>query len=401
MASNEGDIVALDDVFDTIEKGFWDDEDDLLKQIEKFESEVNEVEESDKTKLHNCPECPKRCKSKGGLSLHMKAKHPETLTATTSSNEDENVAFMNTSKLNEESFAALIKQAAAKLAKDECFPASTIRDTFSQFELNHNNKQLTTTLYKHFEETLTISNIDKYYSKFYAIISNDPVPVLNEKIGTECTTLLCHELCNHVLGHILKNDQLNESHVIKELTAKEYAVLEYMTGYVFHKIFNKLRFSKYRKKENHVQLIEILKASKVESGSQSQRLVDIKNRGGLWAMNKDCVNVFLEVEHQFRKITSGFVKAIDSKKFVEKLMLNPIVLTHFDTICRNADLGLHLDSEVKSVLLETLLSLFTRIRSHSYAKSVKEKFMVAAKKKKSRSLRNELKKAQSPPSEKE
>lgn len=127
----------------------------------------------------------------------------------------------------------------------------------------------------------------------------------------------------------------------------------------------KLRYSKHSHKEYHVQAIEILKENKSKD-ELSQKLIKVKNRGGLWSMNRDFVNMFGEVEKHFRKVTTGFVTKIDQKAIVESLMSTPLIVAYFKGICRNVE-TISVNREIADSLLETLLRLYIQVRSFSYA----------------------------------
>jgi len=69
------------------------------------------------------------------------------------------------------------------------------------------------------------------------------------------------------------------------------SVLEYICRYICHKTFTKLRFqSKYS-----LQAIDILKSNKYV-GVGNSRLINAKDRGGLWTMNQEFNNLLLHVE---------------------------------------------------------------------------------------------------------
>ena len=90
-------------------------------------------------------------------------------------------------------------------------------------------------------------------------------------------------------------------------------------------------------------------------------------------MNRDIINLFREVEVYFRKVTAGFVVKILEKEIVNTLLKNPIVIGYFKNVLENVE-G-EVDKEIADCLLQTLLKLYVRIRSHSHATSIKEKLV--------------------------
>jgi len=67
-----------------------------------------------------------------------------------------------------------------------------------------------------------------------------------------------------------------------------------------------------------------------------------------------------------------------------------MILAFFKGLCHNSEL--EVDKEIMMSLLKTLIGLFIRIRSHSYAKTVKEKYIAKNKTLKARPLRTEIEK---------
>ena len=69
--SDEGEI-AIDSLIFALESDFLHDDDAFLNDIDFLIAEVgSEAVESE----FCCPSCPKKCKSKRGLTRHMNTKH--------------------------------------------------------------------------------------------------------------------------------------------------------------------------------------------------------------------------------------------------------------------------------------------------------------------------------------
>ena len=87
-----------------------------------------------------------------------------------------------------------------------------------------------------------------------------------------------------MLAYCKKEDAMsgtnNESTVA--LSEREKAGLQYAGGYVLHNPYNTHRG---RNSAESQQAMAILKAGKLESISESQKLISTLNRGGLWFYN--------------------------------------------------------------------------------------------------------------------
>jgi hypothetical protein len=310
-------------------------------------------------------------KTQGGLKRHVKRKHPEDMQVTSSVQKPTSLQKLHPLYLNK-----MINAAVEKFIKDECFPLE-IREQISSLLVDSDEVLV---VYEHFKPVIEeFRDPDKFFSDFYGLVSTQYVPVIFEKLGKEIGTLFCHELGNYILKHLVGATSYDEPDTAEQMSEKEQSVLEYLCGYICHKTFTKLRFSKHCDMQYHVQAMEILKMGKL-TGETTQKFIEIKNRGGLWAMNTDYVKMFGFVENQFRKMTTGFITKIPHKQIVESLMAEPLIIGYFKGICRNVN-TMGIDREIADSLLQTLLGLYVRVRSHAYAKALKEKHIVASKKK--------------------
>ena len=75
---------------------------------------------------------------------------------------------------------------------------------------------------------------------------------------------------------------------------------------------------------------------------------------------------------------------------METAMQDPNLLQFYENLCSKA--GIKIDEEISFNLLENLLGLFVRVRSHTYARNIKERHKLKVKEVKKHSLRTELKK---------
>ena len=176
------------------------------------------------------------------------------------------------------------------------------------------------------------------------------------------------------------------------LTEKDKECIQYLAGYCFRTLYTRIRSSRLWQSDHSQQCLSLLIAAKCDNNSV-QSLVDVKNRGGLWKLNDKAQSIFIYCEKEFKIFTSDFQHTIDSKLLLCKILEDCSVNDNFKYICESADRKVN--KEVAKNLLENLILLYIRVRSHSYAKKLKESHKVSKKTSKKRSLRTEIKLASS------
>ena len=223
---------------------------------------------------------------------------------------------------------------------------------------------------------------EKFYSGFYGLLLDNLLPSKFE--DETVTNILLTEAANHILIHLFGGSDIvtlqpPSEHVLAD---RDFKSLQYIAGYIVHKMYTKFKFSKNYKSDHSQQILSILKACKV-GHDDSQTLVNLTDRGGLWKVNKEMQGIFIEREKIFRARTSTVQTSIDSTSLVSEMLQNCHVVEPKvpDEICFN--------------ILEKMPMLFTRVRSFSYAKDIREKYKSKKKQVKKSSLRTEIKKASS------
>jgi len=89
-----------------------------------------------------------------------------------------------------------------------------------------------------------------------------------------------------------------------EITDKEMKSLQYLSGFVLHKMYKKIASGKNLNNNYNLQCCSILHACKVET-DESQTLINVRDRGGLWRANPKIIDLFVQCEmffeskHQF------------------------------------------------------------------------------------------------------
>ena len=111
-------------------------------------------------------------------------------------------------------------------------------------------------------------NAKKFYSGFYGLLLDN---VLTLKFEDETlTNILMTEAANHILIHLSGGSDIvslqpppskKSEHVLAE---RDFKSLQYIAGYIVHKMYTKFKFSKNCKSDHSQQTLTILKACKVE-----------------------------------------------------------------------------------------------------------------------------------------
>ena len=90
------------------------------------------------------------------------------------------------------------------------------------------------------------------------------------------------------------SESCNDCHAA--LSEREKAGLQYVGGYVLHKLHGKHFL---RDSVESQQAMAILKAGKLETSDRSQKLIASVNRGGLWSITEHVQKIFLKAEATF------------------------------------------------------------------------------------------------------
>ena len=103
--------------------------------------------------------------------------------------------------------------------------------------------------------------------------------------------------------------------------------LQYVVGHIFHKFYKK-----FRRVIPIQELLSILKSAKIEENN-TQRLVNVKDRRGLWKVNNNTQKIFeiceIELERNKNKIMKNHKKILMTcvKIYLKIHWYNPIIIT--------------------------------------------------------------------------
>ena len=335
---------------------------------------INEQQQLEQKEKLSCTQCTKVYKSKSGLSRHMKSKHSLPLERRILKSIDLKV---------------LIKKSSKKLSEDLCFPEQ-VRNEFSSFSLpNDDYVQIWHLLNPVFEKFN--GSADKYFSQMHQFTQSH----IFKNLSRVMSNLLLTEVSNNCL-QFLTTHKTEEVVVPFQWSEKLKSIVGYLAGYCFRTVYSQIHRSK--KKSFSHQCLAVLKAGKIDvkegiqqGEDQSSKLINVKDRGGLWQVKKDLVRIFEVCEEHFYYKSQGFKNSFVADDIVSEVRKNMIVKSNFKSLYESVDLGI--DKEVSCNLLEKLLLLYVRIRCHSYARKVKEDSKVEQKLMKQKSLRTEIKKS--------
>nr|XP_047132202.1 uncharacterized protein LOC124811089 [Hydra vulgaris] len=305
-----------------------------LIETDQFESdsfyqeiEIAALEECKETL--NCSDCSKAFKTTSGLKRHINSKHKE-LVPTDNLVEvvgSESVDLNKNIQLCIQStqFKDLLNNARHKLSTDDCF-CNEDRECFKNMVVTESEYlQVKSFFLKEMHEFK--GNAEKFYCSLHHKYTTESVAI--KTIPKELYYLLLAELTTSCLNFLItKESKLigEDSNLEINLSEKDIRCLEYIAGYVFQKLYSKLRNKKINDGAMSGQWLDIILSSKTQ---EEQKLVDSRERGGLWKMNTLVINIFSECEKKFRIHTSVNFRKIDSKVLVSQLLNNCFVKSCF------------------------------------------------------------------------
>ena len=175
-----------------------------------------------------------------------------------------------------------------------------------------------------------------------------------------------------------------------KLSDEEKAGLQYIGGYVLHKLHTKHA----GKSSESEQAISILKAGKLEDQNaiECQKLSSCLNRDGLWAISKTAQLILERTEHYFRDATSkANVQNIAFANTISRSVHDVEVVSAYNSMLSNSELIIN--SSVAKDVLHNIIQLYVKVRSFSFAKDIIQKHKIRLKQMKSKALRKDISRA--------
>lgn len=223
-----------------------------------------------------------------------------------------------------------------------------------------------------------------------------------KNVSQQSSLLLGMELSNQIMAHFICPETATKDILrpaLQALNDREKNALVYLSGYVCGTLYRRLRKSAKGEEANLAhdksQYLALLLATKVavDETQSSHKLLNAKNRGGLWGVKDGIIMIFHIAETLFVSTTSSGKHSIDAGGMVDKLLANPIILSCLSSICSSAEVKIC--KEMRLNLLEQMLTLFIRVRAFSYAKDIRQEHKRLKKASHQKSLRTELKRSSS------
>ena len=120
------------------------------------------------------------------------------------------------------------------------------------------------------------------------------------------------------------------------------------------------------------------------------KLMNTKNRGGLWKVTAEVFEVFSIAEQIFKKQTETCSNKIDGQLITKAVLEDTGVLANFSKLKSNIN---YADNEITKNILEDLIQLYIKTKIFSLVRSKVDAHKLLLRKNKARSLRTEIKKS--------
>ena len=133
----------------------------------------------------------------------------------------------------------------------------------------------------------------------------------------------------------------------------------------------------------------ILKAAKLETSGESQKLISVLNRGGLWSITEHAQKMFFKTEQYFRHFTSKCrLQKIDIASITQNSINDCDVLSNYQLVLSEAEL--EPESHISKDILFSIVHLYVKVRSFSFAEDIIQHHKIRAKQTKAKALRKEI-----------
>jgi len=141
---------------------------------------------------------------------------------------------------------------------------------------------------------------EKLYSRFYSTIAFNAEKIF-QGISRNAAALLSTKMADCMLAHTKRKTkpQLSAPSTLS-LSKEERAGMQYIGGYILHKLYNK-HLSIEKKSPASEQTLAIIKAARGQSNSEIERqqLISVLSRGGLWGITKPMEIILERTEFHF------------------------------------------------------------------------------------------------------
>lgn len=373
---------------DSEEMFVWGDDFDailaILEEDEAIDHHFTSVIKETQTQEIVCNKCGKKYKTRGGYERHTLTKHSQD-------SRGASTPFSN--RLLEGTVAIAVRNINAAGVFAENLRKELSSYVYQPLSESSDEYSFLKTLYDDFTKS---GNLDKYYSKYYAKVPLRSTTFFSG-LSRNAATVLSTKVADSLIAFNKKErESTNTTTTTTILNERDIAGLQYLEGYVQHKLYRK--HAKANTKESQ-QAMAILKAGKLEEsthGATTQKLITSLNRGGLWSITMPAQRIFVKIEKHFRLLTPNInLQGINLSGITCKAITDSDILSNFDLMV--ADASIESGSHVRKDVLYSIVKLYVRVRAFSVSKDVIQKYKLLTKQTKTKSLRKELSRNQEEP----
>ena len=244
---------------------------------------------------------------------------------------------------------------------------------------------------------LNFKNKEEFYQSYFKENCFDTaIEYLNRSLNYQSASLLCRKLAEHIYIFFKKDDKKNDDEIrTRNLDEREMAALQYLGGYVIHKLFSNLY--KSQNKENNEKIQEqmsVLKAMKADGDQiKNEKLIQALSRGGLWSLNGHTEKNFMIAEKYFSVKSDANSHTIKVFDMIKAIMEFTPVIEEYKSILFLSEI--RASKEMAKLVLYNVLHLFLKVRSFSLVRDILQKDKIEKHKiGKSKSLRKSCKSLQ-------
>lgn len=338
----------------------------------------------------NCQECNKHFKSKGGLKTHTTRKHPERASQETVSQ-----------KHLTPDMTKLIDKSLQRVLESSYCP-DTIKFELELFfsddaNLSSKNSIITELAIRH-----ELKSTEKSYSELYKNIVLQKSAYFPE-LSSHSATYLCTKVVDEIISRFISTHSTEDTNtevavgmdIDIDFSEIQMAGLQYLAGYCIHNLYKKTHACKNRESPELQKTLALLMACKCENEAISnQRLIAAISRGGLWGTVTEIVEILKIAEVEFlRRTHNKKLRNIPFDEIVLFLISHEEVKSYFSLIVEKAEVIIGDETDERTIAtLRSILELYLKVRSHSYARNVVN--TVKAKQKiRTKGLRKDIKKS--------
>lgn len=341
----------------------------------------------------SCTICNKICKSKGGLTLHVRRKHSEA--SGTGANYD---------KLARDTLTCAVLSTIIEEAKQNVLESGVYTQELTAF-LSKSGAYACTEekeLYQEMVELLKLvikkGDAERFYEQFYGSIVLRSAVLLENLYPDELCKVLLSTAADKILA-LSKSVGKTSTYSCPPVSIKdaERGPLAYLTGYVIRNLHQKCRRMAKKgqislENEEFLSFLNTLHIEKEKAAGNEYNFIKEKDRGGLWYPKEQLLQITLTAEMNFRMATGKEKPShkIHCNKIVDQLLKDVNLKSNWNVLLEES--GVEFMKAKANVILDQLLSLYVKIRSFSYSKDIVQKYKIEQKRAKQRALRKELKK---------